>query len=214
MRRPRHRGPGPLQQLRRFREGGRRRPGQLPDPGRHRGGHDLPAARQGHAAAGPRGRPGDVYVTVRTAADPRFTRQGADLWHRLEIPVYQAVLGATPTVPGPDGPVPLTVPPGTQPGAVLDLPGLGLPRADGRGRGSLRVSVAVRIPEHPGEEEQELYRRLAALHAPHPPATRGVPSQTETGTLIPEPPGADRTVRHHWWHRWWRRRGGGPHGGT
>ncbi|GAA1072787.1 DnaJ C-terminal domain-containing protein [Kitasatospora arboriphila] len=169
---------------------------------------------RGMPPPGPRGRPGDVYVTVRTAADPRFTRQGADLWHRLEIPVYQAVLGATPTVPGPDGPVPLTVPPGTQPGAVLDLPGLGLPRADGRGRGSLRVSVAVRIPEHPGEEEQELYRRLAALHAPHPPATRGVPSQTETGTLIPEPPGADRTVRHHWWHRWWRRRGGGPHGGT
>ncbi|MEV8099056.1 DnaJ C-terminal domain-containing protein [Kitasatospora sp. NPDC085879] len=156
-----------------------------------------------------RGRPGDVYVTVRTAADPRFTRQGADLWHGLEIPVHQAVLGTTLTVPAPDGPVPLTVPAGTQPGAVLDVPGLGLPRPDGQGRGSLRVAVTVRIPEHPSEEEQTLYRSLAALHAPHPPATLGGPPQTDIGAKRPEPPGAARTgPRRHWWSRWRKGRSG------
>ncbi|MCU7826434.1 DnaJ C-terminal domain-containing protein [Kitasatospora sp. DSM 101779] len=163
---------------------------------------------RGMPSPDPRGRPGDVYVTVRTAADPRFTRQGADLWHGLEIPVHRAVLGLTTTVPGPDGPVPLTVPAGTQPGAVLDVPGLGLPRPDGRGRGSLRVAVTVRVPEHPAEEERALYRSLAALHAPHPPATRGGPPPADTGTEEPESPGTDPAGRgQHRWSRWWRRGG-------
>ncbi|GAA5024683.1 J domain-containing protein [Kitasatospora paranensis] len=147
------------------------------------------------------GTSGDAYVTVRTATDPRFTRQGADLWHGLEIPVHQAVLGTTLSVPAPDGPVPLTVPPGVQPGTVLDLPGRGLPRIGGRGRGSLRVSITVRVPEHPSDEEQALYRSLAALHAEPLPATRGEPPQTGRA--------AERTgrlgQRQRWWTRWWRR---------
>ncbi|MFI7296430.1 DnaJ C-terminal domain-containing protein [Streptomyces sp. NPDC050121] len=43
--------------------------------------------------------PGDAYVVVHTAADPRFSRSGADLWRREVVTVPDAVLGITRTIP-------------------------------------------------------------------------------------------------------------------
>ncbi|MEV6211842.1 J domain-containing protein [Kitasatospora sp. NPDC051914] len=151
-----------------------------------------------------RGASGDVFVAVRTAPDPRFTRQGADLWCGIEIPVHDAVLGTRRTVPALDGDVRLVVPPGTQPGAVLGVPGRGLPRPDGGTRGDLRVSVTVRIPDRPGEEEQDLYRRLAELRAAHGKAGAGQ-SPAHAGDEPPEPrtkaAGAPEVGRARWWRR-------------
>ncbi|WP_431682623.1 DnaJ C-terminal domain-containing protein [Kitasatospora sp. KL5] len=151
-----------------------------------------------------RGASGDVFVVVRTAPDPRFTRQGADLWCGLEIPVHDAVLGTSRTVPTLDGDVPLAVPAGTQPGAVLDVPGRGLPRPGGGTRGDLRVSVTVKIPDRPGEEERDLYRRLAELHTPRGKAGAGQPP-AHAGDEPPEPhteaAGAPEAHRARWWRR-------------
>ncbi len=116
----------------------------------------------GYGAPSPEagGPPGDAYVVVRTAADSRFARRGPDLWCHEEVPVTDAVLGTTRTVPCLDGDAPLTVPPGTQPGTVLRVAGRGLPRWGGPGRGDLRVSVAVRVPDRLGERERRLYEQL------------------------------------------------------
>jgi molecular chaperone DnaJ len=73
------------------------------------------------------GQPGDAYVIVRTQADPRFTRAGADLWHDLHIQAPDAVLGTTLAVPAPDGPAQVSIPAGTEPGTVLRIAGKGLP---------------------------------------------------------------------------------------
>jgi molecular chaperone DnaJ len=54
--------------------------------------------------------------------------------------------------------LPLEIPPGTQPGAVFTMKGQGIPRLDGRGRGSLVVAMQVEVPT-------ELSARAKALLA-------------------------------------------------
>jgi molecular chaperone DnaJ len=118
-------------------------------------GHGEPAPAQG-------GLPGDLYVHV-TSADPRFTRMGADLWYDAEIPVTDAVLGASRKVPALKKPVTVQIPAGTQPGTVLRLKGKGLPEFGGKGHGDLLVRVTVKIPAHLNAEELKLWQQLRNL---------------------------------------------------
>jgi molecular chaperone DnaJ len=119
-------------------------------------GHGMPST----AAGSP---PGDLYVVVRSARDPRFERHGADLWRRETLSVVDAVLGTRRRVPTLDGEVEVTIPPGTQPEEILRLRGKGLPRFEGGGQGDLNIRVQVEIPEHPTAEERALYEQLRAL---------------------------------------------------
>jgi len=105
-------------------------------------------------------RAGDLLVVVRTAPDPRFYRDGSDLWRAEEIDVADAVLGAELRVPTLEGSVTLSVPAGTQPDARLRLRGKGLPRFGARGRGDLYVRVSVRVPEKMSSEEKKLWEKL------------------------------------------------------
>ena len=111
----------------------------------------------------PDGEPGDAYVVVETAPDPRFVRRGADLWRGEEVTVPDAVLGTSRIVPTLDGDVSLTVPAGTQSGTVLHLAGRGLPRLGRPGRGDLHVNITVRVPEHPTDGERHLYEQLRTI---------------------------------------------------
>ncbi|MEU8515065.1 DnaJ C-terminal domain-containing protein [Kitasatospora sp. NPDC048722] len=155
---------------------------------------------KGMPAPAPGGADGDVFVVVRTAADPRFVRRGADLWHGEEITVPDAVLGTTLTVPALDGDVPLTVPPGSQSGTVLRIPGRGLPRRGVTGRGDLHVSVTVRVPDHPGHGEQRLYRQLRELAGSAAQPVDGDPQQREQEAR------ASVGRRVGWWRKWRRPR--------
>jgi molecular chaperone DnaJ len=119
-------------------------------------GHGMPSETAG-------GKPGDLYVVVRSARDPRFERVGADLWRRETISVLDAVLGAKLSVPTLDGEVEVTIPAGTQPDEILRLRGKGLPEFNGAGRGDLNLRIQVQIPEHPNAEERALYEQLRAL---------------------------------------------------
>ncbi len=106
---------------------------------------------------------GDLFVVVRTRADPRFERAGADLLRQETISLTDAVLGATLEVPTLNGSASVSIPPGTQPGAVLRLKGKGLPQfGDGR-RGELYLRIEVKVPEQLSREERELYERLRAI---------------------------------------------------
>lgn len=120
-------------------------------------GHGMPS---GHAG----GMPGDLYVIIHSAADPRFERANAELWRTETVAVADAVLGAKLKVPTLDGaPVTVTVEPGTQPDTILRLRGKGLPEFGRRGRGDLLVRLRVRVPERPSAEERALYERLRGL---------------------------------------------------
>jgi molecular chaperone DnaJ len=117
----------------------------------------------GEGSAGVQGGPrGDLYVYVAFAPHPVFERHGRDLLCEIPISMIQAALGDEIEIPGLEGPIPLTIPPGVQPGQTLSLEGKGLPDRNGR-RGDLYVRLRVEIPRDLSPEEQELLLRLAKL---------------------------------------------------
>jgi molecular chaperone DnaJ len=122
----------------------------------------------GRGLPSPDGRaaPGDLYIVVNTSADPRFERHGADLWHAETIQIADAVLGTKIEVPTIEGHAAVTIPPGTQPGAILRLRSKGLPQFGGGRRGDLYLRIDIEIPERLSAEERQLYERLRALAAP------------------------------------------------
>lgn len=119
-------------------------------------GHGLPGSEPGAP-------PGDLFVVVRSAPDPRFERNGSDLWRVEKIDVPDAVLGGSLEVPTLDGSATVQVPAGTQFGAVLRLRGKGLPVFGGRGHGDLYLRLELRLPQRPTAEERKLYERLREL---------------------------------------------------
>lgn len=115
-------------------------------------GHGLPSEDGGP--------PGDLFVVVFSAPDPRFARSGADLWREETLSIPEAVLGGTRTVPTLDGSIDVTVPPATQPDAVLRIAGKGLPQPGGRSRGDLFLRLCVHVPERLTGKERGLYEQL------------------------------------------------------
>ena len=106
----------------------------------------------GQGMPGPAGAPpGDLYVEVDVEGDPRFERDGADLLTRVRLPFTDAALGSDVRVSAlepesEEATVPLTVPAGTQPGALFTLKGRGIPRLDGRGADRSSWSSRSRCP--------------------------------------------------------------------
>lgn len=123
-------------------------------------GQRLRVAGQGlpGAQGGP---PGDLFVEVEVAPQEGWDRDGNDLVTKAAVPLTDAALGCKTTITLPDDTVvEVVVPPGTQPGEVIGVKGKGVPRVDGRGRGSLQVIVDVRVPRALSARAEELLRAL------------------------------------------------------
>ncbi|MGH7296574.1 MAG: DnaJ C-terminal domain-containing protein, partial [Polyangiaceae bacterium] len=122
----------------------------------------------GQGQAGPHGtQAGDLYVEVDVEGDARFERDGADLVTRVLVPFTDAALGAEVPVPALESDestitLPLTLPAGTQSGAVFTMKGHGISRLDGRGRGSLVVVVQVEVPKALSARARSLLAELDA----------------------------------------------------
>jgi molecular chaperone DnaJ len=106
------------------------------------------------------GRAGDVYVLVRVRPDPRFVREGDDLFSTVDLTMTQAALGAKVAIPTLDGETELEFSAGTQPGEVVVLRGRGMPVLQGFGRGDQRVLVNVAVPRQLTDEQRELLDRF------------------------------------------------------
>jgi len=98
----------------------------------------------------------DFYVTLEIEPDPRFKRDGTDIFLDEQIPLTMAILGGTIEVPTIDGTVKLKIRPGTQPGTMLRLGGKGIKRLHGSGSGDEYVRLQIRIPERLSRRQKEL----------------------------------------------------------
>ena len=117
----------------------------------------IPGAGEPGVNGGP---PGDLYVVMNLKRHDVFERDGENLHYSAEVPFTVAALGGEIDVPHITGKARLQIPPGTQPGTVLKLAGLGLPRLQGRSNGDLFVTVKVKIPKKLTSEQKELLRKF------------------------------------------------------
>ncbi len=150
---------------------------------------------------GPGGGPaGDLYVEIRVADHPIFTRSGNDLLCTVTLPMTAAALGTQVSLPlleadlvagegssRPDLPedliteMDLEIRPGTQSHTQQVLRGKGVPGLRG-GRGDLVVTMVVDTPARLDARQTELLRELAALREEeHPEAT--VKASTSKGVF-------------------------------
>jgi curved DNA-binding protein len=116
---------------------------------------------RGKGGKGRNGGPdGDIYLHITLAPHPVFRPDQHDLHFDLALAPWEAALGAEIEVPTLDGPVLLTVPPGTRSGRKLRLRGRGL--ANGRGgHGDLYATVHIEVPTTLSDRERELFKQLA-----------------------------------------------------
>ena len=129
---------------------------------------------RGVGNSGTRGGPrGDVHVLFEVADDPRFERDGEDLYTEVLVTYAQLVLGAGLSVAGVTGHIGVDVPAGTQSGHVFHLRGKGLPRVNTGGVGDLHVRVQLWTPERLTDEEKQLVARLGELQPGVPADGRG-----------------------------------------
>jgi molecular chaperone DnaJ len=130
-------------------------------PGIHDG-QRIRLSGEGHSGV-PGGRAGDVYVRVRVRPDPRFVREGDDIFSTVDLTITQAALGASVTIPTLDGETKLEFEPGTQPSEVVVLRGRGMPVLHGFGRGDQRVLVNVAVPRQLTDEQRDLLEQFERL---------------------------------------------------
>ncbi|MBQ0921137.1 DnaJ domain-containing protein [Hydrogenophaga aromaticivorans] len=113
------------------------------------------------------GTDGDIYLHITLAPHRIFRTDHQDLYFDLVLTPWEAALGTEAEVPTLDGPVTLTVPPGTRSGRKLRLRGRGL--ANGRSApGDLYAVVLIDVPATLTERERELFEALAKDSSFHP----------------------------------------------
>ena len=110
----------------------------------------------GQGAAG-----GDLYLKVTVLPNSAYVRKGNDLHVTVSVDLYTALLGGVATVPTPNRPVALKIPPGTANGRVFRLNGLGMPNMRKSDKlGDIYARVEVALPEKLSDREKELFEEL------------------------------------------------------
>ena len=115
---------------------------------------------------------GDVHVIFEVADDPRFERDGEDLYTEVLLTYPQLVMGVVMQIPTATSMVSLTIPPATQSGQMFHLRGRGLARVNAAGTGDLHIRVQLWTPDKLSDEEERLINRLGEIQR-SVPADRG-----------------------------------------
>lgn len=122
----------------------------------------------GKGGAGSGGGPaGDLYLRIAIAPHRWFKSKEHDLYLDVPLTPWEAALGASVDIPTMSGTVRLKVKPGSRSGQKMRLAGKGLPK--GRdGHGDLYAVFQIVVPETLSEEEEALFKQLAAASAFNP----------------------------------------------
>jgi curved DNA-binding protein len=117
----------------------------------------------GHGSKGINGGPdGDLYIKFSIVNDPDFKRLGDDLYSKVDLDLYTAVLGGEITIKTLNGKVKLRVKPETQNGSKIKLKSKGFPVYKKKGKfGDLYVTFTVKIPTNLTEKQKELFSELS-----------------------------------------------------
>jgi molecular chaperone DnaJ len=104
---------------------------------------------------------GNLYITLNVKPHEFFKRRGNDVILEMKINVAQAALGDAVNVPTLEGERKITIPAGTQSGAIFRLRDLGIPQLRGNGRGDQLIVTQVAIPTKLTAEQTDLFQKLS-----------------------------------------------------
>lgn len=105
----------------------------------------------------------DLSIVIHIAEHPYYELVGQDLYLDLPISPWEAALGATILAPTPTGAVSLKIPPASESGKKMRLPGRGLNTA--ADKGDMYITLQVQTPPANTEQQQEFYTQMEALFA-------------------------------------------------
>lgn len=119
--------------------------------------------RSGAGDPGVNGGPrGDLLVDITVTQHPFFKRQGTNIYSTEAISFAKAALGGKTIVKTVDGPVELTIRPGTQSDTRTRLRGKGVPSLQNPNvRGDQYVTIVVTVPERLTAKQKEALRAYA-----------------------------------------------------
>jgi molecular chaperone DnaJ len=107
------------------------------------------------------GQRGDLYVAVNIRPHRTFQREGDDLVCRVDVPFSKAALGGEVDVPTLDDTARISMPPGTQSGAVFRLRKKGMPKFREYGRGDELVVIRLETPTKLTQRQRDIIRELS-----------------------------------------------------
>lgn len=121
---------------------------------------------KGQGADGANGGPkGDLYITFHILPDSHFVRKGNDLYSKLEIDLYTALLGGETIIDTWHGKIKIKIKAGTQNGSKIRLKDKGFPIYKHEGTfGDFYAEINVRIPTDLSEEQKKLFQQAASLN--------------------------------------------------
>jgi curved DNA-binding protein len=122
-----------------------------------REGQHLRLAGQGGPGRG-EGPAGDLYLEIAFRPHPHFRVDDRDIYLDLPVAPWEAALGASVTVPTPDGSVQLTLPAGSSAGRKLRLRGKGLPSNP---PGDMYAVLTIALPPADTAAAKDAYRAMA-----------------------------------------------------
>ncbi len=114
------------------------------------------------------GQPGDLYIVIRVRPHPLLERRGNDLYLNVPVTLGEAALGASITVPTPDGSVRVKVPPRSQSGTLLRIRGHGVAALKSEQRGDLYIRVMVHVPAAADDKVRDAIRTVESAYEKDP----------------------------------------------
>lgn len=110
------------------------------------------------------GRAGDLYVVLHVKPSDYYTRDGVDVYTKLQLSPAQAVLGDEVVIKTLDGEQKIQVHAGIQNGNTIKIKNAGVPILSRPSqRGDHIVVVTVKIPTQLSDAERNLYKQLYEL---------------------------------------------------
>lgn len=107
---------------------------------------------------------GDLYIVIFVKNNTEFSRDGYNIYSKVEVSMPQAVLGDEIDVNTLEGVKKLNIPAGTQSSKILTLKHHGVPVIGSSSqRGDHLIEVIVKTPTNLSEEEKKLYSKLYEL---------------------------------------------------
>lgn len=121
---------------------------------------------KGQGAEGSQNAPkGDLYITFLILPDDHFLRKGNELYSKVNVDIFTAILGGELIVDTWNGKIKVKIKPETQNGSKIRLKGKGFPLYKQENQfGDFYAEVNIQIPTNLTEDQKELLKQVDALN--------------------------------------------------